>query len=269
MHGQIPTRIVDQLILEFTMLGILVFVLVITLVVTIHEFGHYLACRLLGIRVNKFAVGVGKPLLKFQREGGTEWSIRPIPLGGFIEPNEFELAAASPLSKAIVFAAGPLANLLPFAVLAVAIGKLGLFFKIIGLLYWTGVIGLINTLTLPIRWMFSIPEIGQAVQSTQGSQNGDLVGPIGIGHIATQMTHDSGVLVAFLMLFIILSLGVALMNLIPIMPLDGGRVLLAAIEGVVGKKRIAPWNKALSRIGIVLVLTLFVIITARDLFHLL
>jgi regulator of sigma E protease len=52
------------------------------LLVAIHEFGHFIAAKLLGVKVNEFAVGMGPKLLKKQgRE--TLYSLRAIPLGGF------------------------------------------------------------------------------------------------------------------------------------------------------------------------------------------
>jgi membrane-associated protease RseP (regulator of RpoE activity) len=253
-------------------LGILVFLLAITLVVTIHEFGHYLACRLVGIHVEKFGVGFGKPLLRHQREGGTEWSIRPWPLGGFIEPNKYQMAAASPLAKAFVAVAGPLANILPLSLPFVLLGKGSEFFKLLWLMYCAGITGVINTVTLPVRWLFSIPGIGETVSKvaeTTGSKGGgELVGPIGIGHLSVQATNSLGFGMAFLLLFVILSLGLGLINLVPLPPLDGGRILLAGIETIVGKRRIGRATKIVTNTGVVIMLIMVLVITTRDIAHL-
>ena len=50
--------------------------------IVIHEFGHFIAAKLLGVRVNEFSVGFGPKL--FRKKGKeTEYSLRLVPLGGF------------------------------------------------------------------------------------------------------------------------------------------------------------------------------------------
>ena len=48
----------------------------------IHEFGHYIVAKLMGVRVNEFAIGMGPKLLK-KRVGETEYTLRALPFGGF------------------------------------------------------------------------------------------------------------------------------------------------------------------------------------------
>ncbi|OGS11881.1 MAG: hypothetical protein A2234_11475 [Elusimicrobia bacterium RIFOXYA2_FULL_58_8] len=55
------------------------------LVIFLHEFGHFLVCKLSGIRVDAFSFGFGKELLGFTR-GDTRYSVRLIPLGGYVKP---------------------------------------------------------------------------------------------------------------------------------------------------------------------------------------
>lgn len=56
------------------------------LVIFLHESGHFLACRRLGVRVEKFAFGFGPELLGFTGATGTRFSINAIPFGGFVKP---------------------------------------------------------------------------------------------------------------------------------------------------------------------------------------
>lgn len=65
---------------------ILAFLLTISIVVVFHEFGHYLACRLFGIRVERFSLGFGKVLLRLKDRRKTEWVVSAIPLGGYVKP---------------------------------------------------------------------------------------------------------------------------------------------------------------------------------------
>ena len=60
------------------------FTFVIGVLVFVHELGHFLAARRIGIRVLTFSLGFGPKLLKFRR-GDTEYCISAIPLGGYVK----------------------------------------------------------------------------------------------------------------------------------------------------------------------------------------
>jgi len=65
-------------------------VLTFGLVIFLHELGHFLMCRRLGVRVEKFAFGMGPELFGVTR-GGTRYSFCALPLGGFVKPAGEEL----------------------------------------------------------------------------------------------------------------------------------------------------------------------------------
>lgn len=74
---------------------VLAFIVTIGLLVTIHEYGHFIIARLCGVRVLRFSIGFGKPLLikKFGKDQ-TEFVLAAIPLGGFVKMlDERELKA--------------------------------------------------------------------------------------------------------------------------------------------------------------------------------
>ena len=99
------------------------FVVAILLLVSLHEFGHYIVARWCGVKVLRCSVGCGKPFWKKQR-GDTEWCLAPIPLGGYVkmvDTREGEVAEADlpyafdkqpPLKRIAIVVAGPLVNLL-------------------------------------------------------------------------------------------------------------------------------------------------------------
>lgn len=63
---------------------ILLAILLLAILITVHEFGHFLAARAMKIEVREFAVGMGPKLIKWKsRKYETDFSIRAIPLGGF------------------------------------------------------------------------------------------------------------------------------------------------------------------------------------------
>ena len=126
-------------IYAFLMGNIVTFILVLSLLVFVHEMGHYLVGRWSGIRILAFSVGFGPEIFGFTDRHGTRWKISVIPLGGYVrffgdedassKPDADKLAAMSEEDRARSFAgaklwkraatvaAGPIANFL----LAIAI----------------------------------------------------------------------------------------------------------------------------------------------------
>lgn len=105
------------------------FVFVLTLIVFVHEMGHFLVARRVGVSVAAFSIGFGPELFGRTDRYGTRWKLSAIPLGGYVKfvddadsasagavPDATALAGAfrnRPLAaRAAVVAAGPLANFL-------------------------------------------------------------------------------------------------------------------------------------------------------------
>ncbi|MBR7159306.1 MAG: RIP metalloprotease RseP [Alphaproteobacteria bacterium] len=61
------------------------FIVVLSIVVFVHEMGHFLVARMCGVRVLEFSIGFGKKLWSRQDKKGTYWSLRAVPLGGFVQ----------------------------------------------------------------------------------------------------------------------------------------------------------------------------------------
>ncbi len=244
------------------LLSILLTLLIITTVVTIHEFGHYLACRLFGVRVNEFSIGFGPRLTGFQTEN-TKWSLRLIPIGGYVSYEDTEMDRASPLAKGLIAFAGPFANLLPFLLVS---AWFGFFFRmIVGLanIYSLTMMTVLNYLVYPLRWIVSL-----FIHIAPIHYEGGLSGPIGVAQIATQSTHDTGAGNTSLMLFLVMSIGLAMINLMPLPPFDGGQMVLAGIEAIFGKKIARRMGVVLRLVGFGVILILFLEVTASDILHL-
>ena len=64
---------------------VLPFLVVLTIIVFIHEMGHYLVARWNGIAIKTFSVGFGRELVGFTDKAGTRWRISAIPLGGYVQ----------------------------------------------------------------------------------------------------------------------------------------------------------------------------------------
>lgn len=109
---------------------VIAFVVALCVLIFVHEMGHYLAARACGVKVLRFSIGFGRPLLRWISKGRdrTEWTVAAIPLGGYvkmldererdpvhdapIDPAELPRAFnRQPVGKRfVIVAAGPLAN---------------------------------------------------------------------------------------------------------------------------------------------------------------
>ena len=97
-----------------------------------------------------------------------------------------------------------------------------------------------------------------------GEKAPDLAGPVGIAQITGQVTQEMG-LRGWLLLAVLFSINLAILNILPIPMLDGGRLLFVAIEWVRGGKRIPPEKEGLVHlIGFVVLIGLIVLISAND-----
>lgn len=65
--------------------GIVPFLIIISLIVTFHELGHFSVARLFRTRVERFSVGFGKILLRKKDRNGVEWCLSALPLGGYVK----------------------------------------------------------------------------------------------------------------------------------------------------------------------------------------
>lgn len=106
---------------------LIAFLLALGILIFVHEFGHYQVAKWCGVKVLRFSLGFGKPLLRWVRgEDKTEWVISAIPFGGYVkmlDERETEVPIdAAELPRAFnrqkvwkrfcIVAAGPLANLI-------------------------------------------------------------------------------------------------------------------------------------------------------------
>jgi len=130
-------------LIEWTPLGLPAFLFVITLVVFVHELGHFLVARFFGVTVEVFSVGFGKEIFGWTDGRGTRWRVSWLPIGGYVKfagdadaASRPDLAAAAAMTeeqrkgalllkplyqRAWVAAAGPLANFILAIVILTAL----------------------------------------------------------------------------------------------------------------------------------------------------
>ncbi|NBV06449.1 MAG: RIP metalloprotease RseP [Proteobacteria bacterium] len=133
------------------------FVFLISFIVFIHEFGHFLVARLCGVKIEEFSIGFGRELFGFYDKKNTRWKICPFPFGGYVKmygdkngasmPDAEAIALMSEAEKKISFigknvaqriaivSAGPIANFL------LAIFIFTFLFQLNGLVTTPAVIG--------------------------------------------------------------------------------------------------------------------------------
>ena len=116
-------RLQGDLILLSILIGIAGIVLTILLVVGVHEFGHFITARLVGVKVLRFSIGFGKALYRRTDKQGTEYVLAAIPLGGYVKMLDEDEAPVSPkdqhraynrqplYKKFLIVIAGPFTNL--------------------------------------------------------------------------------------------------------------------------------------------------------------
>src|SRR6478752_1284184 len=80
---------------------ILQFLVVLTIVVFVHEFGHFIVARWCGVTVKTFSIGFGKEIFGFNDRKGTRWRFAWIPLGGYVKFVDDENAASQPSADAL------------------------------------------------------------------------------------------------------------------------------------------------------------------------
>ncbi|MCX5709535.1 MAG: RIP metalloprotease RseP [Candidatus Omnitrophica bacterium] len=101
------------------MLTLLIFILILSVLIIVHEFGHLLAAKRVGVRVEKFSLSFGPQLWKTTKDG-TEYSVAAIPLGGFVKlagdnleeysGKPYEYYSKTPGERFQIIFAGPLLN---------------------------------------------------------------------------------------------------------------------------------------------------------------
>ncbi len=223
-------------------------VLMLGVLILIHELGHFVAAKWGGIPIARFSLGIG-PRLWSRKYKGTEYILAMLPIGGYILPSFEEEAEffAVPLRRRIAFfAGGPLANMLVviplFAVLNI----------------YTNGASFAHVLIAPfvqatmVLWQIylALPQIV--------SDPGQLSGPVGIVMYGATLVG----ITKWLGLAIILSLNLAVINMLPIPILDGGKILLHILAKL--DRRLLRFQVSFALVGLLLIIGVMVYATIMD-----
>lgn len=315
-------------------------ILILLAVITIHEFGHFIAAKLCGVKVYEFAIGMGPKI--YERQGKeTLFSIRALPLGGFCrldmieEEQEEEIEHkytaddsilfedAGAIKKIIILISGVLMNLLTAVLVLLFLfqtngypstkirdivdnslaetldikpgdriikidskkvqsahqlmssaeyrsgeydltiirdgqellkhvktedGKVGIYFDVEKDFLMS------TKLSFATIHLF-VKEILRSVGMIFTGNSKNLMSVVGF--VATVGQIPAITLDMILMIVVNISISLAVFNLLPIVPLDGGHIVIVAIEGIIGKKLDDRVKYFITMIGIIFILYIF------------
>ena len=259
------------------------FLAITTVLVTVHELGHYLMARLTGLRVEVFSIGLGPEIVGRTDRAGTRWKLGLVPLGGYIRmfgeqsgPRRDGIPAAEPNGapgpllfeqaslgrRAAVAAAGPAANFaLSFVVLAVLLLVVGRPSNVEASLPEAALWLIWRAIEL--TWGLTAETLQALWQLATGVNAGqDFIGPIRFAQVSGEVAHQG-----FLMslgLVAIISANLAVMNLLPIPSLDGGHLLFYLAEALRGRPVAAQAQTFATQLGLGFVGGLMVFATFKD-----
>jgi membrane-associated protease RseP (regulator of RpoE activity) len=214
------------------MLAMLGIVGVIIILVICHEAGHFAVAKLLHIDVPEFSIGFG-PKLASWRHQETEYCWRVILAGGYVRMDD---ADAPPWKIALVALAGPITN----AVLALALFTMCfvvVFAKDVHTLRQALLIG-------PIGVIGGLHVVGVIISMLPQMRAADLSGPIGL--VAAAPTLITSWL-ALILVAGVVSLSLAVVNLLPIPMLDGGQLYVHFLPARM--KNVAMWASFVFIVG--------------------
>ncbi len=242
-------------------LSFIAFIAVFTLIVLVHELGHFIAARKAGVKVYEFSIGFpfSPRLLTLFRHKETLFTVRLLPLGGFVSfsqddgEDDIELFKTSNNKRAIILSAGSLFNIAFAFMVFIPVFMIGKHFNII------------DAIAMSAKTVWEILSGTVAVLLNlllgHGGMEG-LAGPVGIAAMAGKAAGKG-----FLNLIYftgVLSMSLGIMNLFPLPALDGGQLVMLLIEAIKKKPLRLKTYQAVNLIGFALFIILSVLVTYRD-----
>lgn len=234
-------------------MGYILIVLILGTLILIHEAGHLMMAKHTKIPIARFSVGFGPRIWGFKKNN-TEYWLSLIPIGGYVLPrieNEEDFLKI-PLFRRILFCiGGPLANIVTALLSISAINMAG-----------SG-ISLSSILIMPFLEISGMARQIIAVFPALFEQPDNLSGVVGIVFIGGQRVGmDAARLLAF---SIMLNVNLAIFNLLPIPPLDGGKIVLYLLEKVY--KPFVRLHTPMAVTGWILLIGLMLYATILDVGH--
>jgi len=257
---------------------ILITLLILSVLVVVHELGHFLAAKKTGVLVEEFAIGMGPKLFGHQGKE-TLFTIRAIPIGGFCKmcgeepqldeegkiipkdpdfvPDVRSYESKTQLQKLFILVAGSAMNII-FAwillfIISLAMGQMNFLHAIAN--------ASLNT------WRFA-GLIFQSFAMLFTGQIGfdNLAGPIGmVSMVGSFMDQGFIMIMAFTAM---LSVNLGIINMFPLPALDGGRFFVIIIELITRRKFSPELENKINYFGFFALILLAIVIAANDIMRL-
>lgn len=251
--------------MSFIITGIKIIFLLGFLII-IHETGHLIAAKLCKVKVNEFAIGFG-PKIWTKQGKETTYRLRLIPFGGFIsmEGEEEHSDAEGSFSKAskprrfAIICAGATVNII-FGILAYII-------LIIIVHYTTVEANILSSFTYAVKstGVLIYTMFESIIQLFTGKVSiNDMVGPVGI----SQMVSQTVGIAQFVYLLSVVSISLGVTNLLPFVPLDGGKAFLIIIEAIRKKPLKQETELKLQSAGFLVLIIFSVFVAFNDIMRL-
>lgn len=243
------------------MVSLMAFITIFTLIVVVHEFGHFITARKVGIKVYEFSIGFpfSPRLFTLFHHKETAFTVRLLPIGGFVrfsqdsDEDAMELFKVSNNKRALVLSAGSLFNIIFAFVVFVPVFVIGKHLNFIDAICLSANM-VWEILSGTIMFILNI-------FTGHGTMEG-LSGPVGIAAMAGEAA-SKGILSLFYFTGV-LSLSLGIMNLLPLPALDGGHLIMLFIESI-RKKPLSPKiYHVVTLVGLSLFLVLTIAVTYKD-----
>ena len=230
--------------------------------IIIHEGGHFIVAKLCKVRVNEFSIGFG-PKIWTKQGKETKYELRLIPCGGFVNmegeeehsDKEGSFSKASIPRRFAIIVAGATVNII-FGLITYMI--------LIMVMYMTSIeANLINSISYAFSSTGNLiyAMFDSIVQLFSGNVTiNDMMGPVGISQMVSQ---TSGV-AQFVYLLAVISISLGITNLLPFVPLDGGKALLLIIEAIRRKPLKEETDLKIQSIGFFILIVFSVFIAYND-----
>lgn len=231
----------------------------VSLVIIVHEMGHFIAAQLCGVTIPTFSIGFGPTIFSIPI-GETTFQIAALPLGGYVTMDPESLAAQSYLAKMMIISAGIIFNLI-FAY------SIFIYYALRNQLP-SQIESENNSLKNALKKSHAHSSATMSSMKTtttqaltQKNQRSGIVGPIGIISIIGKSLAVSTR--SFWLMIGVVSLNIGLFNLLPLPFFDGGQALMITIEAL-SSKTISPEIASYISLFFLGLFLLFIAIVSRN-----
>lgn len=267
--------------MAFNLLMILLTLLILSILVVVHEWGHYIAAKKVGVFVEEFSIGMG-PLIFSKQGKETQFSIRAFPLGGFckmrgegddeeeekeqgeteggLEEERIPVDPEDPRSFAnkskgqrfLILVAGAAMNIIFAFLLLIIVLMIG---------GANPLQALTGAAASTVKFAGAIYQSLYLLVTGQVGMN-EMAGPIGM----VSMVHDfyQYGLIALMTFTALISVNLGVINLLPLPALDGGQILIIVIEKIMRRDLDPKKANMINYIGFVALMLLAVVVAVND-----